>query len=87
MLLFRHPLNSYFNYLIYLDVKEVTILQRGKIRDVPKFGIEILDKYKTRYIPVLRRYLVVDNPFDQADIVIINNDYSKPEILLLKYNC
>ena len=44
-------------------------------------GEWILDKYKTRYIPVHKRYVSEDKPQNMADIVIDNNDYQNPKIM------
>lgn len=80
-LLFRPVLMPYLTYKVFLDIDEREILNRGEIRDVPKMGIAILDKYKERYLPVHRRYLAEDNPQNKADIIIDNNEYHLPKVV------
>ena len=81
MLLFRAGLMPYFDYKIFLEINETEILNRGTIRDVPHVGAWILEKYKTRYIPVHRRYISEDKPQEFADMLIDNNDYTVPKII------
>ncbi|KRO23670.1 nucleoside/nucleotide kinase family protein [Pediococcus argentinicus] len=81
MLLFKNELNQYFDYKVFLDVSGTEILKRGKQRDVPKFGLGILQKYRERYIPVYHRYLEIDKPITSAHMVIDNNNIEDPIIL------
>lgn len=80
-LLFQPQLIPYLSYRIFLDVDESEILRRGEIRDVPKSGVGILEKYKMRYLPVHRRYLAEDQPEDKANLIIDNNDYFAPKVI------
>jgi len=80
VLLFRPPLLRYLDYKIFLDIPPAEMLRRGAIRDVPQFGNAILEKYKTRYIPVHQRYLAEDRPTELADLLIDNTDYHHPVI-------
>lgn len=81
VLLFRPPLLAYLDYKIYLDIRDDEILKRGRLRDVPRFGEAIMEKFIARYIPVQHRYLQECDPRKAADIVIDNNDYSLPRII------
>lgn len=81
VLLFRSPLVQYLDYKIYLDITDDEILRRGRLRDVPKFGEAIMDKFLSRYIPVQHIYISECNPIEISDIVIDNNDYHSPKIV------
>ena len=85
VLILRPPVIDYLDYKIYLDISSDEILRRGEMRDVPKFGAHILEKFVTRYIPVQEKYMAEHNPKKAADIVIDNNDYGAPKILCYDY--
>lgn len=78
VLLFLPPLLHYLDYKIFLDIPPAEMLRQGEIRDIPQFGNAILDKYKTRYIPVHQRYLAEDCPTELADLLIGNKNYDHP---------
>lgn len=80
-LLFRPPLLPYINKKIFLDIGFDEVLRRARIRDVPKYGPEFLQKYKDKYIPIQKRYLCKYQPKEAADLVIDNTDYRHPKIL------
>ncbi|WP_393968629.1 MULTISPECIES: uridine kinase family protein [Enterococcus] len=79
-LLFREKLLSFIDYKIFLEVSMEEVMRRGRERDVPKFGEWIMDKYRTRYIPVYQRHLNQNHVREIADLVIDNNDYNHPSI-------
>ena len=81
VLIFRPPLASYIGYRVFLDISFEEMLRRGRLRDVPQFGEEILEKYKTRYIPVFKKHLEQDEPRENAHALIGNNDYAHPILL------
>lgn len=80
VLLFRPPLSEYLDYRIYLDISREEIIRRAKVRDVPRFGDFILEKFETRYIPVQERYMREHDPAGQANLLIDNNDYDAPKV-------
>ncbi|SHI65982.1 HAD hydrolase-like protein [Lutispora thermophila] len=80
VLLYRPPISNLIDYKIFLDISFDEVLNRANIRDVPKYGVEFLDKYKERYIPAQKLYLQKYNPKKLCDMVIDNNDYNKPFI-------
>lgn len=80
-LLFRPPILSYLDTKIFLDVSFPEILRRAQRRDVPRFGPEILEAYREKYIPVQKRYFLEFSPKDSADLLIENEDYENPRIL------
>ena len=73
VLLFREPLIAHLDHKIYLDISFDEMLRRGRLRDVPQFGEWILEKYRTRYIPVQQRYVAEHDPMGVADVVIDQN--------------
>lgn len=80
VLLFRPPLMEYIDFKVYLDISFEEMLKRAKLRDVPKFGEGILEKFVTRYIPVQQRYMAECGPVAAGDIVIDNNDHQAPVV-------
>ena len=80
VLLFRPPLMEYIDFKVYLDISFEEMIKRAKLRDVPKFGEGILEKFVTRYIPVQQRYMAECGPVAAGDIVIDNNDHQAPVV-------
>lgn len=81
VLLFRPPLLEYIDGKIFLDITFDTVIERAIARDVPLHGMAIIDKYKHKYIPIQKRYLLEHNPKENCDILIDNNDYDHPKRL------
>lgn len=81
VLLYREPLDGYFDLRIFLDVSFDEVLRRAAVRDVPARGPEFLGRYRTRYIPVQQWYLSAHRPAERSDIVIDNNDCLRPRII------
>lgn len=81
MLLFRPPLLGYLDRTVYLDISADEMLRRARLRDVPRFGEGILEKFVTRYIPVQQRYMAECDPMAVSDCVIDNNDPQAPRIV------
>lgn len=80
VLLYRHPIENYFDYKIYLDIEFEEVLRRAEIRDVPIYGIDFLQRYKRKYIPIQLWYIENCMPKQKSDIVIDNTDYYFPKI-------
>lgn len=81
VLLFRQPLMQYLDFKVYLDISFEEMLKRAQLRDVPRFGEGILEKFVTRYIPAQQRYMAECTPIAAADIVIDNNDHQSPVVV------
>lgn len=84
VLLYRPPLSELFGYKVFLDIDFDEVLNRARERDVPKYGEEFLEKYKSRYIPAQKIYLKEYMPKESCDILIDNTDYNNPKICRLK---
>ena len=81
VLLYREPLDAYFNLRVFLDIKFDEVLQRARQRDVPLYGPEILARYQTKYIPAQQRYLAQSKPKERCDLLIDNNDFHNPRLI------
>lgn len=81
VLLFREPLLPYLDGRVFLSISFEEVLNRARLRDVPKYGEEFLNKYITKYIPIQKRYLTEHKPMEESDIVIDNTDYHRPMLL------
>ncbi len=79
VLLYREPLDHFFNYRIFLDISFAEVLNRAKIRDVPKYGQEFIQRYRQKYIPIQQKYLDLWRPMDRADLIINNTDFFYPK--------
>ena len=77
VLLLRPPVADYLDYKVFLDVSVNEIRWRGRLRDAPRFGAGIMEKYETRYIPVYEKHLREDEPKKKADLVVDNNDFTR----------
>ena len=83
-LLFREPIDKYFSYRIFLDISFDEVMKRAEIRDVPRFGHGIIEKYERKYIPIQKWYLTEKKPKERANIVIENNDFLNPKTAMKK---
>jgi phosphoglycolate phosphatase len=81
VLLYRKPLDRYFDLRVFLDIPFSEVLRRAGERDASRFGPEFLTRYKTRYIPVQKRYLEDYSPRERSDMVIDNTDFANPRIV------
>lgn len=81
VLLFRPPLDHYFDMKIFIDISFEEVLRRARQRDVPKYGEAFLQKYDKKYIPVQKYYLNKFQPQAICDIVIDNEDYHHPKLM------
>ncbi len=81
--LLRPELADLWDYRIFLDVAFDVALRRAMTRDQPLFGsaAAVEARYAQRYIPGQRVYLATVRPWEQADVVIDNNDPSHPRII------
>lgn len=81
--LFRPELIRYWDVKIFVEIDFETSLNRALERDLYLFGSkeEIERRYKERYIPGQKIYLVSETPQQKADIVIDNNDFMNPAII------
>ena len=80
VLLFREPMLKYLEGKIFLNISFDEVINRAKLRDVPKYGEGFLQKYINKYIPIQKLYFSEYNPVQKSDIVINNQDYLNPRI-------
>lgn len=81
VLLFRPPVDEYLDARIFLDVSFDEVLRRAAVRDVPRYGPEMLERYRRKYIPVQRRYLEEWTPRERCDLLVDNEDYGFPVLI------
>ncbi len=81
VLLYREPIDEFFDTRVYLDISFDEVLSRARIRDVPKYGTAFLQRYRSKYIPIQKKYLSKYQPQSKSHIVVDNNNYNKPEII------
>jgi len=81
VLLFRPPIDAYFDLRIFLSIPFDEVLRRAAARDVPHYGDDYLERYRFRYIPVQQWYLETYHPQERSDFVIDNTDYADPCII------
>ncbi|MBN1778495.1 MAG: HAD hydrolase-like protein [Clostridiales bacterium] len=80
VLLYREPIADLIDYKIYLDIGFDEALRRASARDVPKYGGQILDRYRQKYIPVQQLYIDTYKPKEKCDIIVDNTDPGNPFI-------
>lgn len=83
VMLFCDQLGDLFDYRIFVDVDEETILERALSRDIERLGgVDTLKrKYEGRYLPGQRRYFETFKPKERAHLVIDNRDYRAPVVV------
>jgi len=85
--LLRPALLGYWEYSIFVDVDFEVSLHRAVARDFrPKLGSRALEtlreKYYRRYVPGQRLYFAEAKPKEQASIILKNNDYHNPMLII-----
>jgi len=78
--LFRPEVRDLVDLFIYLHVEERVVLERGRLRDVPSQGEEVMRKYHTKYLPAQRSYLAAHTPESNAHVIIDNSIWEHPTI-------
>lgn len=78
VLLFREPVDRYFDLRVFLDIGFDEVLRRAEERDVPVYGSTFLERYRQKYIPIQQWFLTTHDPRARADVVIDNTDYQRP---------
>lgn len=81
VLLYREPLNKYFDLRIFIHISIDELLRRAQKRDSILFGDAVVERYIRKYIPIQKLYIEEHNPKSISDIVIDNEDYLNPEII------
>jgi len=81
--LFRPELIRYWDVKIFVEINFETSLDRALERDLYLFGSkeEIENRYKARYLPGQKMYIEAEHPQEKADIILDNNDFTKPIIM------
>jgi len=84
--LFRKELDPFWDFRIFIDADFEVILERALQRDLEYFGSEelLLKKYQQRYIPGQQYYRELESPCVKADLVVDNNNFAEPKIVLLR---
>ena len=82
--LFRSEIEQHWDLKIFVDIDFQTSLKRALERDLYLFGDEkeILKRYQERYIPGQKMYIELEKPKAKADIIVDNNDFTKPLIAI-----
>jgi phosphoglycolate phosphatase len=81
VLLYREPLNQYFDFRLFMDISFEEVLIRAKKRDGVLFGNEVIERYKKKYIPIQKLYIESCDPKNKSDVIISNEDYMNPQII------
>jgi uridine kinase len=84
-----HPeLIRSWDFSIFVDVDFDVSVPRAVSRDVVRSAGKLtpqttLAKYNQRYVPGQQIYLGEAHPKDNANVVVNNNDFENPEIIVL----
>jgi uridine kinase len=79
--LFRETLRDYFHLRIFVSISPETCLERARHRQQINGKVEeleLLERYRNRYLPGQSIYLEDDRPEDFSQIVIDNNALQRP---------
>lgn len=79
--LFRPELRNLVGLFVYLHVDEPVVLERGRARDVPNQGEEVMRKYHSKYLPAQRSYLAAHPPELHAEVIIDNSSWEEPVVV------
>lgn len=78
--LLRPELLDAWDFRVFVAVSFDETLRRALVRDAPALGSteEVERRYRVRYIPGQKLYLATARPEEAADVVVDNNDPSRP---------
>ena len=84
--LFKEKLNDYWDFRIFVDTNFQIALKRGIQRDKARLGGELATKqrYLVRYHKASIMYINDCMPISKAQVIVSNNDFNFPEMMLLK---
>lgn len=84
VMLFCDQLAPHFDFRIFVETNFDTVIERALVRDSQRLGGKnaTLEKYHQRYIPGQKEYFRRHAPQEQANLVIDNNDYRQPRIIV-----
>ena len=78
----RPEYDSYWDFRIWLEVEPEVAVARGIGRDLDAEGIDEATRVRRdRYGPAEEIYIAEVRPISKSDLIIDNNDYSRPKIL------
>jgi uridine kinase len=82
--LLRPEINDYWDFRIFIDVDFDVALERVLMRDQGAMGgpERTRERYLTRYYPGQTLYLNLVSPQQIAYVVVNNNDYDNPQLLV-----
>lgn len=80
--LLRPELADVWDFRVFVSADFDEIVRRARIRDADLFGSsdEAEQRYRTRYLPAQQHYLQTVRPSQPADVVIDNDDPSRPRM-------
>ena len=81
--LLRRELYASWDLRVFVSAGFDETLRRALERDAALFGsrAEVERRYRARYIPGQRLYFSRGRPEDAADVVVVNDDASRPVLL------
>jgi uridine kinase len=78
----RPEYDEYWDFRIWLEVEPEVAVARGINRDLDAEGIDEATRVRRdRYGPAGEIYIAEVRPIPKSDLIIDNNDYSRPKIL------
>jgi uridine kinase len=81
--LLRPELVDVWDFRVFITVASQEVIRRGRIRDAELYGSpdEAERRYLARYLPAQRHYRRTVRPGELADVVLENDDPSRPGVL------
>jgi uridine kinase len=81
--LLRPQLRDFWDLSIFVEVSPDEALRRALVRDLVLFGDAdaVRERYRLRYLPGQELYRAAASPTGQADVVIDNDDPTRPRLL------
>lgn len=79
--LLRDPVRTYLDLVVFLTVDEEVLVARGSRRDQGQHGDDAERRFREKYLPAQQAVFAAHPPEELADIIIDNNDWSRPRVL------
>ncbi len=77
-MMYREPLIRFFDMTVFMKVDYRESEHRASLIDVPIYGMDPVEVYRTKNIPAQKMYVQRHDPYENRDFVIDNSNFHRP---------
>lgn len=80
-MMYREPLIRFFDMTVFMKVDYRESEHRASLIDVPIYGMDPVEVYRTKNIPAQKMYVQRHDPYENRDFVIDNSNFHRPMLV------